>query len=142
MKILETALYVDDLPAAYAFYSEVLGLEALSFDPERDAFFRLDDSMLILFRAEKTLVPDAGVPPHGSTGPGHLAFAVSEGELPQWEARLAGHGVEIEMVKRWSNGARSLYFRDPGGNSLELATPSLWGIAVEPGPRAQVTSSG
>ena len=26
----------------------------------------------------------------------------------------------------WPNGARSLYFRDPAGNSVEIAEPRLW----------------
>jgi hypothetical protein len=32
------------------------------------------------------------------------------------------------MDFRWPQGSRSLYFRDPAGNDLELASSNLWGI--------------
>ena len=28
----------------------------------------------------------------------------------------------------WSRGGRSIYFRDPDGHLLELATPGLWAV--------------
>jgi hypothetical protein len=37
------------------------------------------------------------------------------------------HGVEVEREIGWPDGSRSLYVRDPAGNSVELAPPSLWG---------------
>jgi catechol 2,3-dioxygenase-like lactoylglutathione lyase family enzyme len=52
-RILETVLYADDLTAAYQFYTEVLGLEAFSYNPERSIFFKVGSGMLIVFRAEK-----------------------------------------------------------------------------------------
>jgi hypothetical protein len=38
---------------------------------------------------------------------------------------------------RWPRGGRSLYVRDPGGNSIELASPRIWGFSEdgEPGAR-------
>ena len=42
--------------------------------------------------------------------------------------RLEEAGVAIEADFRWPNGARSIYFRDPAGNSLEIAEPKLWGL--------------
>jgi catechol 2,3-dioxygenase-like lactoylglutathione lyase family enzyme len=48
--------------------------------------------------------------------------------LPQREQRLATKGVAIEGRTRWSRGGQSLYFRDPDGHLLELATPGLWAI--------------
>jgi catechol 2,3-dioxygenase-like lactoylglutathione lyase family enzyme len=125
-RILETVLYADDLAAAHQFYTEVLGLEVLSYNPERSIFFKVGSGMLIVFRAEKTLIPDAGVPTHGTTGPGHMAFGASRDEIDEWRDQLIRHGIEIEMEKSWSNGAFSIYFRDPAGNSLEFATPDLW----------------
>jgi catechol 2,3-dioxygenase-like lactoylglutathione lyase family enzyme len=41
---------------------------------------------------------------------------------------LANH-ITIEAEVTWPNGGRSLYFRDPAGNSLEIASPSIWGLS-------------
>jgi catechol 2,3-dioxygenase-like lactoylglutathione lyase family enzyme len=57
-----------------------------------------------------------------------VAFGVRESELPAWETWLGEHGVAIEQTIDWPDGGRSLYFRDPAGNSLELATPRIWGL--------------
>lgn len=43
-------------------------------------------------------------------------------------SRLLSHGVAIEADFLWPNGARSIYFRDPAGNSLECAEARLWQI--------------
>jgi catechol 2,3-dioxygenase-like lactoylglutathione lyase family enzyme len=55
-----------------------------------------------------------------------VAFSIPADELAAWEARLAGAGVEIEGRTRWPRGGDSIYFRDPDGHLLELATPGLW----------------
>jgi catechol 2,3-dioxygenase-like lactoylglutathione lyase family enzyme len=55
-----------------------------------------------------------------------LAFAVDTDELDAWEARLAAAGVAIESRIAWARGGRSIYFRDPEGHSVELATPGVW----------------
>jgi catechol 2,3-dioxygenase-like lactoylglutathione lyase family enzyme len=81
--------------------------------------------MLLLFNPEKTALKTE-IAPHGSLGPGHVAFAVALGELDSWMARLKQHGVQIENDTRWPGGGRSIYFRDPAGNCLELASPLLW----------------
>ena len=125
-RILESCLYVRDLASAKAFYESVLGAELESEQEGRHVFFRVGRHMLLLFDAEASRELDSEIPPHGADGAGHLAFAVSHDSLPSWEAQLAHHGVTIEYRKHWSNGAISIYFRDPSGNSLELATPCLW----------------
>jgi catechol 2,3-dioxygenase-like lactoylglutathione lyase family enzyme len=35
-------------------------------------------------------------------------------------------GVSIEREVDWDEGGRSIYFRDPAGNVVELAPPTLW----------------
>ena len=41
--------------------------------------------------------------------------------------RICGDtGIEVESRVNWARGGTSLYFRDPDGNSLEVATPGLW----------------
>ena len=129
--ILETALYVDDLVTARAFYGDVLRLDLLTEVEGRHIFYRLGQGMLLLFDPIATVEgpaapPAPQVPPHGATGPGHVCFAVARDDLPQWRAALVREGVKIEAEVDWPNGAKSLYFRDPAGNSLEMAEPGLW----------------
>jgi catechol 2,3-dioxygenase-like lactoylglutathione lyase family enzyme len=131
--ILETALYAPDLDAAEAFYGGVLGLEKVTRVGDRHVFFRLSGAMLLLFNpaeTERPPAPDAAlpVPPHGARGPGHLAFAATAQEIDQWRQRLADAGVAVEADFHWPNGARSIYLRDPAGNSLEFTEPRLWGF--------------
>lgn len=127
-EILETGLYVEDLDAAKEFYTTVLGLQIMSDVPGRNFSVRCGGRVLLLFRADATIT-GAVLPPHGATGPGHLAFAAEESEMDDWRVHLRRSGVEIELDYSWEQGGRSLYFRDPAGNSLEIATPRLWGIA-------------
>ncbi len=131
-RILETALYVDDLDAATAFYGDVLGLRTLTRVDGRHHFYRCGAGVLLLFIAAETQKPagnaDLPVPPHGATGPGHACFAVAGDHLDAWRDRLETAGIAIEADFRWPNGARSLYVRDPAGNSIELAEPKLWGL--------------
>lgn len=129
-RILETALYVRDVAEAVEFYSGVLGLELVRASSARNAFFRCGDGILLLFKAEETLMPaqsgELPVPVHGTSGPGHVCFAATFDELSAWRQRLLAHGITIEQELEWPNGAHSLYFRDPSGNSLEFGEPKLW----------------
>jgi catechol 2,3-dioxygenase-like lactoylglutathione lyase family enzyme len=129
--ILETALYTEDLPAAERFYSNVLGLPKIFSEPGRLVVFRCRDSSLLIFNSKRTsteqIVINGGeIPLHGATGAGHVAFRVVKDALEAWRARLREHGVAVESEVTWPNGAHSIYFRDPAGNSLELATPDMW----------------
>jgi len=124
-RIYESVLYAADLEAAAAFYGEVLGLEMADQTPVMLAF-RCGDDMLLIFDPAMSALPDRDLPSHGAAGSGHLAFAVDEDQLAAWRNRFQEHAVEIETELEWSSGARSLYFRDPAGNSLELAVPAVW----------------
>lgn len=126
-KVLETCLYVEDLEAAEAFYSGVLGMEKYAGVEGRHVFFRVEEGMFLLFNAEATQKESpTGIPAHGSVGAGHAAFEMTEDEVDSWRAHLEGHGVEIESDYTWPNGGRSLYFRDPSGNSIEFVTRRTW----------------
>jgi catechol 2,3-dioxygenase-like lactoylglutathione lyase family enzyme len=131
--ILESALYVSDLAVAEAFYRDVLGLALITRVEGRHVFFRCGDGVLLLFNAEATEIPPAldarlPVPPHGARGPGHLCFAASADEIDRWKSALIAKDVAIEADFEWPNGGRSIYFRDPSGNSLEFAEPRIWGL--------------
>lgn len=131
--ILETALYAEDLDAAEAFYGGVIGLPVVIRVPGRHVFFRLGArtlaGMLLVFDPRATARPPRSgppVPPHGAHGPGHMCFAATRDELDAWAAHLPAAGVAIEADFLWPNGARSIYVRDPAGNSIEFAEPRLW----------------
>jgi catechol 2,3-dioxygenase-like lactoylglutathione lyase family enzyme len=126
-RVLETILYVDDLDAAERFYGEVLGLQLDSRKAGLFVFFKCGHGMLLLFEPNAAST-GRNVPAHGARGPGHACFAVAERDLDGWRARLESGGVAIEQEMGWPRGGRSFYFRDPAGNSLELATPRIWGL--------------
>jgi catechol 2,3-dioxygenase-like lactoylglutathione lyase family enzyme len=132
--VMETVVYARDLDAAEHFYAQVLGLELISREPGRHVFFRCGDGVYLIFNplatsADSKLTAGTAVPRHGAHGPGHVAFRVHEAELFGWRDRLQAAGVAIEAEIAWPAGGRSIYFRDPAGNSIELATPSVWGFA-------------
>ena len=126
-RILETSLYAEDLDQAELFYTTVLGLKLFTKEPDRHVFFRCGDQMLLIFNPART-IKETEVAPHGAKGPGHVAFAVPMTELDQWAARLRAANIRIEKEVTWPKGGRSLYFRDPAGNCLELASPLVWGM--------------
>ncbi len=128
--ILEASIYVDDLDSAERFYGDLLGLERIIRLDGRHVFFRCGGGVLLAFIAEASRTPpppDAlPVPPHGADGPGHVCFAVAAEDIDPLLAALGGQGVEVEFDFRWPHGPRSVYVRDPSGNSVEFAEPNLW----------------
>lgn len=128
--ILETALYVEDVAAAAAFYVRVLGFEPMVQDERFCAMDVSGRSVLLLFKKsaslEPTPLPGGTIPPHDGVGPAHIGFSVTAEALPQWEARLASEGVPVEGRVTWPRGGISVYFRDPDGHLLELLTPGVW----------------
>src|SRR5215468_6442632 len=115
-RVLETALYVDDLERARRFYEDVLGLSSIYDDARLCAYGIGGSNVLLLFRrgsARETVhMPGGTIPPHDGSGPLHVAFAVAADELPRWEAHLAAHEIAIEGRTEWRRGGTSIYFRD------------------------------
>jgi catechol 2,3-dioxygenase-like lactoylglutathione lyase family enzyme len=130
--ILETALYVDDLVNAEAFYRDVIGLPFISHVEGRHAFFRCGQSVLLLFNPDATRLPPGNpampVPPHGAVGEGHVCFRATADELDGWQAHFEQNAIAIEADFRWPSGGRSIYVRDPSGNSVEFAEGKIWGL--------------
>jgi catechol 2,3-dioxygenase-like lactoylglutathione lyase family enzyme len=125
--VYETVLYAADVGAAAAFYSDVLGLRPLEDPDEWSAGFRLPDGgVLLVFDPGRSSAPGRPVPSHGATGAGHVAFSVAPDGLDAFAAELRRRGVEIEREIAWDEGGRSLYVRDPAGNSVELIEGEAW----------------
>lgn len=124
--VIETAIYVDDLNAAEDFYSRILGLTVIARESGRHVFFQVGDSnVLLAFNPQATLKSDT-LPPHGASGRGHLALGIEAKSLDAWREHLETRKVAVEMEVEWPPGGKSLYFRDPAANLVELVTPGIW----------------
>ena len=127
--ILETSIYVDRPTRSLEFYRRVFGFELIGPDSAEEvtdetrlcALRAGDRSVLLLFRRGGTSDTDA-------TGSIHLAFGIDRSDVGAWEVWLREQGIEIESRRTWTYGGDSLYFRDPDGHLLEVATPGVWTI--------------
>lgn len=130
--VLEASLYVDNLDAAAKFYEGILQLEQILSVEGRHIFYRCGETVVLLFIADKTRDTTTNsklpVPPHGAEGAGHICFAAAGKDLDGWRLRFEQAGIAIESDFKWPNGARSIYVRDPAGNSVEFAEPTLWAM--------------
>ena len=129
--ILETVLYAEDLDRAQSFYRDTLGLERTQEEKGRHVFFRCGGQMLLIFNPRKTVETSSGalpVPAHGAFGQGHVCFRASASELRNWRELFESRGIPIEADFEWPRGGRSVYVRDPAGNSVEFAEPRIWGL--------------
>ena len=128
--VLETAIYVDHLQRAHGFYGGVLGLERVLDTPRMLTYAVAPAQVLLVFKRGMTRddsdSPGGMVPGHHSEGPAHFAFAIGAADYDAWKAHLRAAGVAIRSEVTWPPGGRSLYFNDPDGNVLEMATPGLW----------------
>ena len=128
-RVLETALDCDDLPRSAAFYRALMNVTPM-LDTERlVAIDAGEGTVLLLFQkgaSSSIEMPGGLVPGHEAGGSGHFAFAIDTADLPAWEARLTELRIAVESRVTWERGGISLYFRDPDGRLVELATPGLW----------------
>ena len=129
--VYETVLYASDVGTTARFYSDVLGLTLVDGPDELAAAFRLaDGGILLIFDPGRASAPGRRVPSHGAEGAEHVAFTVEAGELDACAADLRRRGVEIEREIGWNGRGRSIYFRDPAGNSVELVEGDIWPAAA------------
>jgi catechol 2,3-dioxygenase-like lactoylglutathione lyase family enzyme len=128
--LLETSLYVSDLDRATAFYQRIFGFECFVRDERMCALGVPGQSVLLLFRrggcVQPAPTPGGTIPPHDGEGRLHLCFAIPWGELGAWQQHLEQQHLAVESRITWPRGGVSLYFRDPDGNSIEVAIPGLW----------------
>jgi catechol 2,3-dioxygenase-like lactoylglutathione lyase family enzyme len=130
--VLETALYTDDMERARSFYEGVLELKPIFSDARLTAYGIAPRSVLLIFKrgaaTQTVTMPGGTIPGHDGAGPLHVAFAIGKDALAAWEQHLAEKGIAVEGATNWSRGGHSIYFRDPDGHLLELATPGLWTV--------------
>jgi catechol 2,3-dioxygenase-like lactoylglutathione lyase family enzyme len=123
--VLEVALYGPDLAALERFYCDVFGLDLIRRVDRRLTALRCGNTTLLLFDPSYSRV-SGSVPEHGADGAGHIAFVIADEDRAAWRDHLRQHGVGIEREVDWDEGGASIYVRDPAGNSVELAPPSIW----------------
>ena len=125
--VLETVLYAKDLDAAERFYGGALGLQldsrsracsASSAPGPRCCSCSIPRPPPAIARCRR-MVPSARDTP-ASPCPRPSSTRGSSGSRPQ--------GVAVEHEQTWPRGGRSFYVRDPAGNSIEFATPRIWGL--------------
>ena len=113
-------LTVKDIAVSCAFYTNVLGLEIISFGENRKAL-RIGSQKINLHQAGKEILPCAKHPTPGSAD---LCFITPE-SISDFKDHLAEHGVAIELGPVPRNGVlgkmSSLYLRDPDQNLIEIS---------------------
>jgi catechol 2,3-dioxygenase-like lactoylglutathione lyase family enzyme len=125
--IHETVLYAEDLVGATAFYAEVVGLRPVLGPTATLAALRLEGGgLLLLFDPAEAAVEGRDVPSHGARGPGHVAFSVDDAGLAAILGRCREQQIGIERELTWPRGGRSVYVRDPAGNSVEFIVGEIW----------------
>lgn len=131
-RVLETSLYVDNLPRSIRFYQRIFGFDQLMADDRFCALNVQSLQVLLLFRkhatTEPVVTPGGIIPPHDGDGQTHLAFTISLESEKEWIDHLNAAGVAIESRVAWPRGGFSIYFRDPDGHLIELVTPGCWEI--------------
>ena len=136
-QMLSHAAFISrDTAATVEFFTKVLGMEFVAavlndqipstgeVVPYFHSFFRMADGSTIAYFEAPDLppIPD---PPHPAYDTfRHFAMQVSTvGEVDAWHARLVAHHVEV--LGPVDHGIMySIYFHDPDGNRLEIATPT------------------
>jgi lactoylglutathione lyase len=114
-----TILYARDMVAMRGFYAEVMRFE-LYFELLNGDWVEYRVGGIILALCKPGLVIPDGTLPIG-TASTHLAFRVRREEVDAAEAALRAEGVAIvspSTDQPWAH--RTLFFRDPDGNLLEI----------------------
>jgi catechol 2,3-dioxygenase-like lactoylglutathione lyase family enzyme len=143
-KIIEAVIYVKDLERSEQFYKKLLGLKQAFADEKQrehfckrgEIFLRAGESILEICDPHKTS-RNPKLPKHDAKGSLHLAFEVTAQDFKIWKKNikdiLKEYGKDIEKEKLWRPElSRSIYFRDPDNNLLELITSHAWKDAISP----------
>lgn len=126
-RVIETCIYSSQLETLKRFYSDVLGLKVVGEEDGKLVFLKAGNSMLLVFNPERTFPSNDILPPHGAHGSTHFALEIEREDYEKWKGRLIENGVTLEREFSWKT-AKSLYFRDPASNLVELITPGAWPV--------------
>lgn len=120
-RIDHIAITVRDVDATCAFYAQVLGMRVVTFGAGRKAL-TFGAQKLNLHQAGREFEPKAAHPTPGAVD----LCLITRGPLDAVAAQLAACSVPIVEGPVARTGAtgpiRSIYFRDPDGNLIEVST--------------------
>ena len=110
-----TVIFARQMRAMREFYGSTLGLPLHRKLSARWFEYRVGSNILALRESGGDVLPPIGAPSL------QLAFRVAPGEVADCAAALAERGVTIDSGPTdQSFGHRTLFFRDPDGNVLEI----------------------
>lgn len=119
-RIDHVVLTVADIERTLSFYQRVLGMTPVTFGEGRRAL-AFGDQKLNLHQAGREFEPKARRPTPGAVD---ICFT-TDVPLDEVAAHLRAESVDIELGPVDKTGARgplrSLYFRDPDGNLVEVS---------------------
>lgn len=130
-KVVETCIYSSDLDSMKRFYTAVLGLPVVQEEKDKLIFLAAGKSMLLIFNPDRISADNGRLPRHGAVTPPssiHFAMEIGEHDYLHWKELLAKNNITIEKEVNWKGTSKSLYFRDPAGNLVELITPGEWPV--------------
>src|SRR6266478_8590746 len=109
--ILESSLYVSDVPRSIRFYEDTFGFRVISEFGERGCAMHAGTrQVLLLFKkgASRTIQS-----PHDGDGELHVAFSIPTVELVDWESWLQTKGIAVDEKREWELGGSCTSFRGP-----------------------------
>lgn len=113
-----TVILVRDMGAMRDFYERILGFPLARELAPNWIEYRVGANVLTLARPSR-LAGDAPTPPGSASL--QLAFKVAVADVDRCAAELVQHGVAlVEPPTDQPFGHRTLFFRDPDGNLLEI----------------------
>ncbi len=115
------ALNVHDLDAMKRFYVELLGF-AIEWAPDPDNVYLSSGIDNLALHRSTPQSASGSTPPAAAGALDHLGFIVrTPGDVDRWAEFLESRGVAIDAMPRTHrDGARSCYFKDPDGNSVQI----------------------
>jgi catechol-2,3-dioxygenase len=130
-KVVETCIYSSDLESMKNFYAGILGLPVIQEEQDKLIFLKAGKSMLLIFDPLRTKTNNGSLPAHGTPTPPssiHFAMEIEKQEYHASKQLLIDNNIAIEKEVNWNSDAKSIYFRDPAGNLVELITPGGWPV--------------